>query len=214
MAQAARPLFRRRTIVIVAAIVVAAALVLGGIGYGLWRLNDYLESAAPGPTGGGACSSADAVDLQLISEDGKVVRTCTRDRPACPNHAVMAQTQFYLNNQLRSATRRYILVIGLDAALPAESPEQTVTLHPGPGFFPESPPLTSITSGMVQITPRDPMQNELVTVSGSITIASSKGVARGRLNGSFVGPTRPDRPAPTRVAGAPVQVSGTFACNR
>ena len=213
MAQAARP-NRRRTIVIVAAIVVAAALVLSGIGYGLWRLNDYLESSAPGPTGSGPCGSADSVRIQLVSGDGKTVDACTQDRPACRNQGLQAQTRFNLTNQLRSSSRRYILNITLDAALPAESPEQTVTLHPGPGFLPDSPPLTSITSGMVEVTPRDPMEGAVVTVSGSLVVSSSKGVARGTIDGSFVGPTRPDRPAPTPGAGSPQTVTGTFACNR
>jgi len=207
MAQAAIPPVRRRIFVIVAAIVLAAALVLSGIGYGVWRLNDYLESSAPGPTGSGPCSSADAVDLQLISGDGKIVHACTRDRPACPNQSVAAQTRFNLNSQLRSSARRYILLIGLDAALPAESPEQTVTLHPGPGFMPDSPPLASAASGLVQVTPRDPMQEAVVTVSGSLTVASSQGVARGRIDGSFVFGTSAN-------VGSLQGVTGTFACKR
>jgi hypothetical protein len=207
MAQAAIPPVRRRIFAIVAAIVVSAALVMSGIGYAVWRLNDYLESSVSGPTGSGPCSSADAVDLQLISGDGKIVQACTRDRPACPSQSDMADTRFNMNSQLRSSARRYILLISLDAALPAESPEQTVTLHPGAGFMPESPPLASIASGLVQVTPRDPMQNPVVTVSGSLTVASSQGVARGRMDGSFVYGTAAN-------AGSLQGVTGTFACKR
>jgi hypothetical protein len=198
---------------ILAAVLIPITLFFAGIGWAAWWVIDNIGAPPPGPTGSGPCSSADAVDLQLISADGHTVRVCTRDRPACANHTVEGRTQFALNSQLRSSSRRYILYIGLDAALAAETAEQTVTLHPGEGFIPEGPVLSTITSAMVQVTPRDPYENGFVTVSGSLTVASSKGVARGRIDGSFVGPTRTDRPAPTPVAGSPVRVTGSFACN-
>jgi len=120
---------------------------------------------------------------------------------------------FGLNNQLRSSSRRYILTIRFDAALPAEAPEQTLMLGLGPGLLPGQT-ATALSRASVEITPRDPTESGYTTVSGSLTVFSSKGVAHGTIDGSFTGPTRTDRPAPSPVSGAPARIAGTFACNR
>jgi hypothetical protein len=152
-----------------------------------------------------------------------MVQACTRDRPACPNQTiggtVNGQTQpnvsqFVLNNQLRSSSRRYILSIRFDAALPAEAPAQTLTLAPGPGLLPGQAASTTLTRATVDITPRDPTEAGYVTLSGSLTVSSTRGVARGTIDGNFIGPTRTDRPAPTPISGSPVRITGSFACNR
>ena len=204
------------------ALVVLVLLIAGIVWAGLW-VADNIGAPGPAATGSGPCSSADSVVVQLVSADGRTVRACTRDRPACPiqtssggaygqsQHDV---SQFTLSNQLRSSSRRYILTIRFDAALPAEAPEQTLTLEPGPGFLPGEPASTTLGRATVEITPRDPTEAGYVTVSGSLVVSSTQGVAHGRIDGSFIGPTRTDRPAPTPVSGSPARVTGTFACNR
>jgi hypothetical protein len=198
----------RQRIAIFAIVLVSVALFVGMVGYVGWLVIDSIGAPGPSATGSGPCGSADAVNLQLVSAEGHSVQACTRDRPACPN-----ASRFSLSNQLRSSSRRYILLIQFDAALPGEAAEQTLTLHPGPGFMPGEPASSTLTSALIQVTPRDPYENGYTTVSGTLTISSTHGVARGKIEGSFTGPTRPDRPAPTPIVGAPVQIAGTFACN-
>ena len=120
---------------------------------------------------------------------------------------------FGLNNQLRSSSRRYVLTIRFDAALPAEAPEQTLALGLGPGILPGQT-ATALTRASVEITPRDPTESGFVAESGTLTVSSSHGVARGTIDGSFTGPTRTDRPAPTPIRGAPARITSTFACSR
>ena len=209
----------------------AAVLVLlglfAGAGWIAWWVNDNIGAPGPPPTGSGPCGPADAVNLQLLFGDGRIVEACTRDRPACPNQTITGTangqtssvSQFGLGNQLRSTSRRYILFMSFDAALPAEATEQTLQINPGAFLMapPESGPASSgsLTSALIQITPRDPYEDAYTPVSGSVTASSTHGVARGRIDGMFsAGPTRPDRPAPTPASPTPVRVTGTFACNR
>jgi hypothetical protein len=58
----------------------------------------------------------------------------------------------------------------------------------------------TLSSAIIQITPRDPMESEYTTVSGTLTVAASRGVARGSIDGKFPGPS-------------PERITGTFACN-
>lgn len=215
---------RRRTIVILAAIVIVVGLFFAGIAYAAWWLNDNIDAPGPGATGSGPCGSADSVNIQMIFADGHAVQACTHDRPACPNHTVTGSgngvtssvTMFSLGNQLRSSSRRYILTIRFDSPLPAEAAEQTLSLSSGPWMMPGAPAAPSPTSALVQVTPRDPTQEGYLTQSGTLTVSSTHGVARGRIEGKFSGhgPTRADRPAPSPASEPPLSISGTFACNR
>lgn len=210
---------------------VAAALALlaffAGIGWIVWWVGDNIGAPGPQPTGSGPCGSADSVNIQLVFADGHAVQACTRDRPACPNGTITGSgngqtsstSRFGLSNQLRSSSRRYILLVSFDAALPAEAAEQTLQIDPG--VFLPGPPASgpsnngALTAAVVQVTPRDPYELGYTPASGSVTVSSSHGVARGRIDGNFnVGPTRPDRPAPTSTTRLPVRITGTFACNR
>jgi hypothetical protein len=206
---------RRRRNVILAVVFVVIALLIAGIGWVAWWLADNIDAPGPPPTGSGACSSADAVNLQFEFADGHTVQACTRDRPACPNHTynVIEQgrgqitlSQFGLDNQLRSSSRRYILFIRFDAPLPAETIDQTLQFDPrGNSSGPPGSPSSDGTLGaaVVQITPRDPYADPYTTASGSLTVSSSHGVARGKIEGNFS--------APSTVS--PVRIVGTFACN-
>ena len=209
----------------------AAVLVLlglfAGAGWIAWWVNDNIGAPGPPPTGSGPCSPADAVNLRLVFADGHMVDACTHDRPACPNQRITetsngqtsSVSRFGLGNQLRSASRRYILSMSFDAPLPAEAIEQTLQIDPG-AFLPGPPgsgPASSgaPTSALVQVRPRDPYEDAYTPVSGSVTASSTHGVARGRIDGMLsAGPTRPDRPAPTSTSPIPVRVTGTFACSR
>lgn len=198
----------RQRITIFAIVLVSVALFVAMVGYVGWLVIDNIGAPGPAATGSGPCGSADAVNLQLVSAEGHTVQACTRDRPSCPN-----ASRFTLSNQLRSSSRRYILLIQFDAALPAEAAEQTLDLAGGPGFMPGEPASSTLSRALIQVTPRDPGEIGYTTVSGSLTVSATHGVARGKIEGSFTGPTRPDRPAPTPIVGAPVQIAGTFACN-
>lgn len=219
---------RRRIGLLVGALVAAGLLLTGGVAWAIWWVSDNIGTPGPGPTGSGPCSAADSVNLTLVFADGHVVQACTRDRPSCPNQTITGGTnvqttsvsQFDLRNQLRTSSRRYILFVRLDAALPAESAQQTLTIDPRVGFPPgmpgSGPPNTGPpTAAVLQITPRDPYEDTYVASAGSLTISSSRGVAQGRIEGSFAGggPTRPDRPAPPSTKPTPSTVTGTFACN-
>ena len=191
-----------------------------GIGWIVWWVSDNIGAPGPPPTGSGPCGSADSVNLQLVYADGHTVQVCTRDRPACTNQpdTGIGNGKFTLSNQLRSSSRRYILFIAFDAALAAEVPEQSlqvggyVDLPGAPGTVPTgNGPLSAAT---VQVTPRDPYEDAFLATSGSLAVSATRGVARGRIDASFVsGPTRPDRPAPTPTSVPPVRITGTFVCN-
>jgi len=224
------PAKRRRGIwILVGGLVVAGLLFIGGIAWAVWWLADNLDAPGPGATGSGRCTSADAVNLSMVFADGHVVQACTRDRPACRNQTISGGTNnqsisvsvFDLRNQLRSTSRRYILSIRFDAALPAESDQQTLSINPLAGFPPGAPGSGPPNKGAplgaaVQITPRDPYQDTYVMTSGSVVISSSHGVAKGQVDGQFTGagPTRPDRPQPSSNTASPVSLTGAFACNR
>ena len=214
----------RQRIVIVAAIVVAAGLFFTGIGWVAWWVNDNIDAPGPGATGSGPCGSAESVNIQMVFADGHTVQACTHDRPSCPNQTITGSgpgvtsslTTFSFGNQLRSSSRRYIFSIRFDSGLPAESTEQTLTLAPGPWMMPGAPAAPAPTSALVVVTPRDPTEEGYITESGSASVSSTHGVARGRIEGNFSGhsPTRTDRPAPSAAASEPpVSLSGTFACS-
>jgi hypothetical protein len=209
---------------IVAAVVIVIALFLAGIGAALWWLSDNFDAPGPGPTGSGPCSSADSVNIQMVFADGHTVQACTHDRPACPNHTInmsgngltTSVTEFSLGNQLRSSSRRYIFLLRFDAALAAEATEQALTLSAGPWMTPGVPASPTLTTANLSIVPRDPREEAYLAESGTLTVSSTHGVARGTIEGKFSGhgPTRPDRPAPSPANEPPVSISGTFACNR
>jgi hypothetical protein len=188
---------RRRTIVIVVIMAISVALFLGLVGWAVWWVVDNIDAPGPAATGSGPCGSADAVNLQLTLSDGRTVTACTRDRPACRNGGQF----FTLNNQLRSSSRRYILFIRFNAALPAEMAERTLKLDPSQGLMPGDQPSSTLSAAIIEVTPRDPMGDIHTTASGTLTVASSKGVATGRIDGNFQGPLL-------------VRIAGTFACNR
>src|ERR1700730_12417982 len=104
---------RRLWIALAVAFVVVAGLV-AGLGWAAWWVYDNVGAPGPGATGSGPCSSADAVNLQLVFADGHTTQICTRDRPSCPNQTnpnanMNATSVFNMSNQLRSSSRRYIL---------------------------------------------------------------------------------------------------------
>ena len=191
---------RQRTAIFVT-LLAAAVLFVAMVGYVGWLVIDSIGAPGPPATGSGPCGSEDAVNLQLVSADGHTLQACTRDRPPCPNVALPDGSRLQLNTQLRSASRRYILLVEFDAALPAEMAEQTLDLA---GFPPGEPPST-LSRAIIELTPRDPGELGYTTGSGSLTVSSTHGVARGRIDGSFGGPTGP--------VGAPVKIAGSFACN-
>ena len=188
---------RRQTIVIVVIMAIAIATFLGLVGWAVWWVADNIGAPGPPPTGSGACGSADAVNLQFTLADGSIVAACTRDRPAC-----MGGSQFFtLTNQLRSSSRRYILFIRFNAALPAETAERTLKLDRSEGMMPGDQPSSTLSAAIIEVTPRDPMGDLHTTASGTLTVASSKGVATGRIDGTLQGPLLQ-------------KIAGTFACNR
>jgi hypothetical protein len=203
---------RRLWIALTAAFVVLLGLV-GGIGWVGWWVLDNVDAPGPAATGSGPCSPADSVNLQFLYTDGHTVQACTRDRPGCPNVAInnggangTGPSQFNLSNQLRSSSRRYILLVRFDAALPAETSDQTLQLDPQvamaglPGFASGN---GALTGAIVQITPRDPASDGYTAATGSLVVSSSHGQAHGRIDGNLSG----------GASGSPVWVSGTFDCN-
>lgn len=195
---------------------VAGLLLIGSIGWAAWWLIDNIGAPGPGATGSGPCTSADSVDLSLVFADGRVVELCTRDRPACPNQTISGTmngqsasvSQFTLNNQLRSTSRRYILFVRFDGALPTDAAEQTLLLDPrvglppgGPGSGPSN--TGAPTAAILQLTPRDPSEDGYTASSGSLTVSSAHGVAQGRIDGNFGG-----------GGTTPLRIAGAFACNR
>jgi len=217
---------RWRRVGIAAAVLVVIGM-LGGVGWIAWWVNDNIGAPGPPPTGSGPCGRADSVNLELVFANGRTVQACTHDRPACPNQTVsgsgngqtFSESRFGLGIQLRSTSRRYIFSMSFNASLPLESAEQTLQIEPG--AFLSGPPGSgstdnrALTSAVVQVTPRDPYEDAYTPVSGSVSVASTRGVARGSIDGTFsTGPTRTDRPAPTATAATPIRVTGTFACDR
>jgi hypothetical protein len=203
----------RQRIAIFAIVLGSVVLFVAMVSWVGYLVVDSIGAPGPSATGSGPCGSADSVNLQLVSAEGHTVQACTRDRPACPNVKNPDQpdaSRFELKNQLRSSSRRYILLVQFDAALPAEAAEETLDLA---GFPPGESAANTMSRAIIQLTPRDPGEIGYTTVSGSLTVSSTHGVARGRIDGNFTGPTRPDRPAPTPIPGSPVQIAGTFACN-
>lgn len=220
------PRRRRRIWLWVAAPTALVLLVLAGFGWVAWQVIDNIGAPGPAPTGSGPCGSSDAVNIQLVFVDGVTVQACTHDRPSCPNGTITGSgngqtfsvSRFGLSNQLRSPSRRYILLLSFDAPLPAEAAEQTLQIDPGlflpgpPGSGPSSG--GALTAAVVQITPRDPYEVGYTPGHGTVTVSSSHGIARGRIDGTFnVGPTRPDRPAPTSTTAAPAHLTGSFVCD-
>jgi nitrate reductase NapE component len=209
---------RRRLIVVLAIVLVPIALFIGGVGYAVWWLYDNVGAPGPSATGSGPCSSADAVNIQMVFADGRTVQACTHDRPPCHNQnsgQIAGVSQFGIRNQLRSSSRRYILNLDFDGALPAEAVEQTLKIDPAK-FLPDQPGSGTgiLSAAVIQVTPRDPTQDGYTPSTGTVTVSSSHGVARGQIDGSLnVGPTRPDRPAPSSNVPSPVRITGTFACN-
>ena len=219
---------RRRQIWLWVAVPTAVVLlVIAAFGWFAWQvIIDNIGAPGPAPTGSGPCGSSDAVNIQLVFVDGHTVQACTHDRPSCPNGTITGSgngqtfsvSRFGLRNQLRSSSRRYILLLNFDAPLPADAAEQTLQIDPGlflPGL-PGSGPSGggALTAAVVQITPRDPYEDGYTPGTGTVTVSSSHGVAQGRIDGTFnVGPTRPDRPAPTSTTAALTHLTGTFACN-
>jgi hypothetical protein len=221
--------FTPRRMAVLASILIVVGLFIGGIGWVAWWVSDNIGAPGPPPTGSGPCTSADSVNIQLVFADGHTVQACTRDRPPCPNYTVSGSvngqnqpsvSQFGLGNQLRSSSRRYIFSVSLDAALPAEAAEQTIPIDnrvfmpvpqgPGPSSH------GALSAAMIHITPRDPYEDGYSPVSGSVTVSSSHGVARGRIDANFpdLSITRPDRPAPTPTSVSPTRITGTFTCNQ
>jgi hypothetical protein len=226
MIQSATPGHRRRIWLWVAVPTAVVLVALAGFGWIAWQVIDNIGAPEPPATGSGPCGSSDSVNVQLVFADGHTVQACTHDRPSCPNGTVtgtgngqtVSVSRFGLSNQLRTSSRRYIFSLNFDAPLPAEAAEQTLQIDPGallPGL-PGSGPSSNgaLTAAVVGITPRDPYEDGYTPTSGTVTVSSSHGVARGRIDGNFnVTPTRPDRPAPTSTGAAPAHLTGTFACN-
>jgi hypothetical protein len=185
---------RQRT-AITAIVLVSFALFMGMVVWGALLVIDNIGAPGAAATGSGPCGTADAVNIQLLMTEGQTVQACTRDRPACPNATV---GRFGLTNQLRSSSRRYILTIQFDAALPAESNEQSLDL----AGFPPEPASSGLSRAILQLTPRDPIADGYTTKSGLLAVSSTRGVARGRFDGNFP-------PLP----GWPLKIAGTFACN-
>ena len=219
----------RKTVVVV--VLVVAAVLLSGLAAGIvwigFYVADNIGAPGPGATGSGPCGAADSVNIQLVFADGHTVQACTRDRPACPNNNVTngfagqsptTTSEFALNNQLRSTSRRYILLIQANAPIPKDSTEQVIQVDPGV-FLPKVPanePSVGSSSprAVVAITPRDPYEDGFTAGSGTVTIASSHGVVKGTIDADFsTGPGRPDRPQPSGPP-SPLRMTGTFTCNR
>jgi len=185
---------RQRTAITII-VLVSVALFIGMGLWAAWLIIDNIDAPGAAATGSGPCGTADAVNIQLLTVEGQTVQACTRDRPACPNASV---GRFGLSNQLRSSSRRYILTIQFDAALPAESNEQSLDL----AGFPPEPASSGLSRAILQLTPRDPTADGYTTKSGSLAVSSTHGVASGQFDGTFP-------PLP----GWPLKIAGTFACN-
>ena len=219
---------RGRLSVVVAATTLAGVLFVGGAVWGFAWINENGGTSVPVATGSGPCSAADAVNLRLVYPDGHAIQACTHDRVACPNQTIGGSmnggpvsyvSPFTINNQLRSSSDRYVLFIRFDGALAAETGAQSLPIDPqvlfpgapGSGAPNAGPPMAAA----LQISLLGRSQNTYGPNSGSITVSSSHGVAKGQIDVAFApGGTRPDRPAPLPVRKPPAQITGTFACNQ
>lgn len=197
----------------IGAALVAVGLVAGGGVWGLVQLADQL--GAPGvaaATGSGPCTSSDAVNLQLAFADGHVVVACTRDLPACP---IKAGSPFQLENQLRSSSRRYILLIRSNLDVSGDLAAEAADVNPGTFLVkgPEaSPPVAGSTPvALIQVTPRDPTEDGYTPGSGTLTLSSGSGVVQGTIDAGISQSTRSDRPQPSGPA-SPQAIRGRFAC--
>jgi len=206
----------RRRLVLVAVGVVVGGMVLGTLSWAGWYVIDNIGAPGPAATGSGPCGPGDSVNLELLFADGHIVKACTRDRPACPNlvttgtnvstHTTSSVTRFSLNNQLRSSLRRYILGITFNAALPAQSAERTLPFDASAMML--GPPMagslpSTLSAASVGVISRDPTDAGSNTVSGSLSVSASGGIARGSFSGSFGASSTTQ----------PVTVTGSFACN-
>ena len=192
------------------------AVIVAGIGLLAWTLIDNIGNPGPSATGSGPCGSSDAVNLHFIFADGRTANACTRDRPACGNELLDPSDtgrgpkvlEFTLQNQLRSSSRRYVLFLRLDSALPAETGSVKLPLVNSlylegqgfPGFVGKATP----SRALVDIRPRDPDGYPSTSAAGSLTISSSNGAVRGQIDGELSGDQ----------GGSPMHIAGNFACNR
>lgn len=213
----------RLAVAIVAGSVVTVVLLGAGAVWLAFYVADNIGAPGPGATGSGPCTSADSVNVEMAFADGHTVHACTRDRPSCPNHTVTVGgpnttsiSQLTLSNQLRSSSRRYILFIRTEFAVPSTAGEQTLRLDPSfemPGPVSGPPDAGTGPRAEVQITPRDPQVDGAMPQSGTLTLSSSHGVVQGRIDGTFnLGPFRSDRPQPSPFW-SPAKITGTFTCN-
>ena len=206
---------RRWWIGLIGGITILIAVILVGLGLLAWELLDNIGSPGPSATGSGPCGSSDAVNLHFIFADGGTANACTRDRPHCGNERVDPSDvgqgpwvlEFTLQNQLRSSSRRYVFFLQLDAALPAETGSVklplTNLLFPE-GALPDSSGGATVSRALVDIRPRDPDGYPSTSASGSLTISSSKGVARGQIDGELS----------ADQGGLAAHIAGSFTCNR
>jgi hypothetical protein len=143
------------------------------------------------------------------------VHACTRERPVC---IIQNPSRFTFANQLRSSSRRYILLIQFDAAFPADMPEQTLQLDPSAMLLPKGPgqPAPPDHSGpahaIIQVTPRDPTEGGFTADSGTMVLPSTHGIFTGGIDATFRIGSRSDRPQPSTQP-PPVKIAGSFTCS-
>lgn len=184
----------RSVTIMVAAAGSLVVLLVAGLVWAAFQLADQL--GAPGiapPTGTGPCGTSDAVNVQLGYADGHSLAACTRDLPACQARTtaiVNGQSRpvspvLALDHQLRTSGRRYILLVEVGAIVQADMPERVFTISPF-AFLPKGP-TQSVTDGsaLVEVTPRDPTEGNFTTSTGTVTLSSTAGVARGVIDGQF-----------------------------
>ena len=216
---------RGRVLGLLAVAVIVVSGLVGGAAWIAWQVIDNIDAPGPGATGSGPCGPADSVNIKLIFGDGRVVHACTRDRPACPNQTITGtlngqsqttRSQFRLNNQLRSSSRRYMFLVGFDIPFGPEMPERILQINPQ-SFMPDTsqsePGILSAAHAEIQMTPRDPIGDAYTPGAGTLTVSSAHGIVRGHINATFDQGSRPDRPeAKTHVGSA--SLTGDFTCIR
>lgn len=229
--QPSAPGRRGRLSVVVAATSLTAVLLAACAIWGVTWANDNGGTSVPAASGSGQCTSADSVNVNLIYADGHVTQLCTHDRPACLNRTISGSmngqqladvSQFQLNSQLRGSSARYSVTIIFDGPLASETSEESLPIDQAAGqpAFPGTVPVaaTSATSAFISvgsIARRNTSDPSFTSSTGSITVSSSHGVARGRIDATVAqGGGRPDRPAPPQTATPPARITGTYACNR
>ncbi|HVH62250.1 MAG TPA: hypothetical protein VNA65_01480 [Candidatus Dormibacteraeota bacterium] len=177
-------------------------MILGAIVWVGFQIADQLGAPGiPSATGSGACTAADAVSIQLTYSDGHGVSACTHDPPACQSRPVAPK--FALDNQLRSATRRYILFIGWNVTPSAGTNGQVLHFEPQ-AFLPKGPPSSTdnvADYATLELTPRDPTEGGWTVGSGTLTLSSNAGEVSGSIDGVF-----------NAGASAPSAVTGRFGC--